>query len=120
MSKTHLLCCKLLHSLPKFATKPQRIQVGNGQFISILFIIPNTVDIYGQRFEIYVTGFEFGTQNGQHGSCITVEISWQGCWQVHRQISAALLHMHNAFPTEKWKQTILMSFSDITTTWLIQ
>ena len=30
MSKTHHLRCKSLHSLPKFASKTQRIQVGNG------------------------------------------------------------------------------------------
>ena len=33
-----------------------------------------------------------------------------------RQISAALLHMCNAFPAEKGEQTILTSFSDVTTT----
>ena len=31
----------------------QRIQVGNGQFISVPFIIPVIVDIHGHRFEIY-------------------------------------------------------------------
>ena len=30
MSKSHYLCCKSLHSLPNFASKTQRIQVGNG------------------------------------------------------------------------------------------
>ena len=29
MSKSHYLHCKSLHSLPKFASKTQRIQVGN-------------------------------------------------------------------------------------------
>ena len=45
--------CKLLHSLPKFAFKTQRIQGGNGQCVSILFIIPVTIDVHGHRFEIY-------------------------------------------------------------------
>ena len=45
--------CKSLHSLPKFASKAQRIQVGNGQFVGVLFIIPVIVDIHGHRFEIY-------------------------------------------------------------------
>ena len=45
--------CKSLHSLPKFASKIQRIQVDNGQFVSVLFIIPVIVDIHGHRFEIY-------------------------------------------------------------------
>ena len=31
----------------------QRIQVGNGKFVSVLFIIPVIVDIYGHRFEVY-------------------------------------------------------------------
>ena len=30
MSKSHYLCYKSLHFLPKFASKMQRIQVGNG------------------------------------------------------------------------------------------
>ena len=34
MSKSHYLHCKSLHSLPKFASKTQRIQVGNGQYVS--------------------------------------------------------------------------------------
>ena len=33
--------------------KTQRIQVGNGQFVSVLFIMPVIVDIHGHRFEIY-------------------------------------------------------------------
>ena len=32
MSKSYYMYCKLLHSLPKFASKTQRIQVDNGQF----------------------------------------------------------------------------------------
>ena len=52
MSKSYYMHCKSLHSLPKFASKMQRIQVGNGQFGSILFIISVIVDIHGHRFEI--------------------------------------------------------------------
>ena len=53
MTKLHYLYCRSLHSLPKFASKTQRILVGNGQFISVLFIILIIVDIHGHRFEIY-------------------------------------------------------------------
>ena len=53
MSKSHYLHCKSLHSLPKLASKPQRIQVGNGQLASVLFIIPIIINIHGHRFEIY-------------------------------------------------------------------
>ena len=41
------------HSLPNFASKTQRIQVGNGQCISVLFVIPVTIDVHRHRFEIY-------------------------------------------------------------------
>ena len=54
MSKSYYLHCRLLHSLPKFTSKTQRIQVGNGQFISVLFIISIIVDIHGHRFEVYI------------------------------------------------------------------
>ena len=39
--------------ITKFAFKTQRIQVGNGQYISVLFIIPVIIDIHGHRFEIF-------------------------------------------------------------------
>ena len=45
--------CKSLHSLPKFALKTQRIQVGNGQYVSVPFIIPVIIDVHRHRFEIY-------------------------------------------------------------------
>ena len=57
MLKSHYLHCKSLHSLPKFASKTQRIQVGNGQFISVLFIIPIIIDIHGHKFEICTFSF---------------------------------------------------------------
>ena len=54
MSKSFYMRCKSLHSLPKFASKTQRIQVGNGQCVSVLFIIPVIIDVHGHRFEIYI------------------------------------------------------------------
>ena len=47
------MCCKSLHSSSKFASKTQRIQAGNHQVVSVLFIIPVIVDIHGHRFRIY-------------------------------------------------------------------
>ena len=44
---------KSLHSLPKFKSKTQRFQMNNGQYVSILFVIPRIIDIHGQRLEIY-------------------------------------------------------------------
>ena len=53
MSKTHYLCCKSLQSFPTFASKMQRIQVGNGQYVSVLLVIPVIIEISGHRFEVY-------------------------------------------------------------------
>ena len=53
MFKSFYMCCKSLHTLPKFAATMQRMQVGNGQCISILFIIPVIIEVHGHRFEIY-------------------------------------------------------------------
>ena len=53
MSKSYYLRCKSLHALPKFASNTQRTQVGNGQYIGVLFVIPVIVDVHGHRFEIF-------------------------------------------------------------------
>ena len=53
MSKSYYLQCRSLHALPKFTSNTQRIQVGNGQYVSILFVIPVIIDIHGHRFEIF-------------------------------------------------------------------
>ena len=53
MSRSHYLHCKSLHFLPKLASKTQRIQVGNGQFVCVLFIIQIITDIHGHIFENY-------------------------------------------------------------------
>ena len=37
----------------KFASRTQRIQVGNGQCVSVLFIILVIIDVHGHRFKIY-------------------------------------------------------------------
>ena len=31
----------------------RKIQVGNGQYVSVLFVIPVIIDIHGHRFEIF-------------------------------------------------------------------
>ena len=53
MSKSFYMQCKSLPSLPKFASKTQRIQVENGQFVSVLFVIPVIIDVQCHRFEVY-------------------------------------------------------------------
>ena len=34
-------------------SKTQRIQGGNGQYVSVLFVIPIIIDIHSHRYEIY-------------------------------------------------------------------
>ena len=53
MSKSYYLRCKTLHLLPKFSSNTQRIQVGNGQYVSVLFVIPVIVNIHRHRFKIF-------------------------------------------------------------------
>ena len=49
MSMSYYLRCKALHDLLKFASKTQRIQVGNGQHVGVLFVIPVIVEICSHR-----------------------------------------------------------------------
>ena len=44
---------KLYIPYQKCASKIQRNQEGNGQFIGVLFIIPIVIDIHGHSFEIF-------------------------------------------------------------------
>ena len=53
MSKSYYLQCKTLHALPKFSSNTQKIQVGNGQYVSVLFVIPVIINIHRHRFEIF-------------------------------------------------------------------
>ena len=53
MSKFYYLKCKSLHKLPKFTSKTQRIQVGNGQYVAVLFVIPVIVEINNHRLEVF-------------------------------------------------------------------
>ena len=53
MSKSYYVRCKTLHDLPKFASKTQRIQVGNGQYVRVLFVILVIIEISGHRLEVF-------------------------------------------------------------------
>ena len=53
MSKSFYLRCQTLHALPKFASNTQRIQVRNGQYVGVLFVIPVIIDVHGHTFEIF-------------------------------------------------------------------
>ena len=53
MSKSYYLQCKTLHAQPKFSSNTQRIQVGNRQYVSVLFVIPVIIDIHRHRFKIF-------------------------------------------------------------------
>ena len=51
MLKSYFLQCKNLHAMPKFTSSTRRIQVGNGQYVGILFVIPVIIIIQKHRFE---------------------------------------------------------------------
>ena len=53
MLKSFYMHYKSLHTLPKFVASTQKIQVGNGQCVSVLFIIPVIIEVHGHIFEIY-------------------------------------------------------------------
>ena len=53
MSISYFLRCKSLHSLPKFTSTTTRIQVGNRQYVGVLFVIPVIMTIQEHRFEIF-------------------------------------------------------------------
>ena len=53
MSKSYFVQCKSLHVMPKFTSSTQRIQVGNGQYTGVLFVIPVIMTIQKHRFEIF-------------------------------------------------------------------
>ena len=54
MSKSYYLRHKSLHNLPKFASKTQRIQVENGQYVGVLFVILVIVEINKHRLEMFM------------------------------------------------------------------
>ena len=53
MSKSFYLRCNTLHVVLKFASNMQRIQVRNGQYVGVLFVILDIVDVHGHRFGIF-------------------------------------------------------------------
>ena len=53
MSKTYYLQCRSQHPMPKFTSTTRRIQVGNGQYVGVLFVIPVIITIQKHRFEIF-------------------------------------------------------------------
>ena len=53
MSISCFMRCKSLHSLPKFTSATTRVQVGNGQYVGVLFVITVIMTIQNHRFEIF-------------------------------------------------------------------
>ena len=53
MSKSYFMRCKSLHSLPEFTSITTRIQVGNRQYVGVLFVILVIMIIQKHIFEIF-------------------------------------------------------------------
>ena len=45
MSKSYFMQCKSLHAMPKFTFSTRKIQVGNGQYVEVLFVTPVIITI---------------------------------------------------------------------------
>ena len=53
MSTSYFLRCKNLHAMPKVTSTTRRIQVGNGQYVGVLFVILVSITIQKYRLEIF-------------------------------------------------------------------
>ena len=53
MAKSFYMQSKILHALPKFVPTTQRIQVGNGQYVAVLFVILVIIEMHGHLFEVF-------------------------------------------------------------------
>ena len=53
MSKSYFLQYKNLYTMPKFTSSTRRSQVGNGQYVGVLFVIPIIITIKNHRYEIF-------------------------------------------------------------------
>ena len=58
MSKSFYLRCNTLHASPRLASNTQRIQVRNGQYVGVLFVILVVIGVHGHRFEIFTLVLE--------------------------------------------------------------
>ena len=45
--------CRSLHVVPRFTSTTKRIQVGNGQYVGVLLVIPVIITIQKHRFEVF-------------------------------------------------------------------
>ena len=54
MSKSYYMQCRSLHVRPEFTSITRRIQVGNGQYVGVLFVIPVIITIQKHRFDIFM------------------------------------------------------------------
>ena len=86
MSKSYFMRCKSLHFLPKFTSVTTRIQVGNGQYVGVLFVIPAILTIQSQRFKIFTLVSEIHEEMVVIGIKNLFELegiidSWDSCVQ---------------------------------------
>ena len=56
MSKSYYLKCKLLHNLPKYASKMQIIQVRNGQYVGVNDVYTYLLDVVHGSFQEFSYG----------------------------------------------------------------
>ena len=81
MSKLFYLRSKSLHNLPKFMSSIKNIQVGNGSFVSALFVIPIIICLNSHYFEIFTLVAEIQTN-------IDLGFGMKNMYEVEGELSA--------------------------------
>ena len=104
MSKSFYLKYKTLDALPKFASNTQRIQVGNRQYVGVLFIIPVIVDVQGHRFQIYTLVSEIH-ENVDLVLGIKNIFELEGAIDLHESCFNFLNRKYHSFPKTNCSQT---------------
>ena len=102
MSKSYFMQCKSLHTLPKFTSNSQRIQVGNGQYVGVLFVIPVIMTIQKHRFEIFTLVSEIH-ENVDLVLGIKNLFELEGVIDSQDSCFSFLNRSIPVFPREKWK-----------------
>ena len=69
VSKSFYMHCKSLHTLLKFAASKKGIQVGNGQCISMLFIILVIIEVHGPQISNLCSSIQ-DTLSFRHKKCV--------------------------------------------------
>ena len=58
ISKSFYMQSRTLNTLPKFVPTTQRIQMGNGQYVAVLSIVPVIIEVHEHIFDVFTLASE--------------------------------------------------------------